>query len=258
MEPKKIGEFIAQQRKEKQMTQKQLGEILGISDKTVSKWETGHGLPDISMIMPLCNILDISVNELLSGEHLTQDTYPEKAEENIMNLMKDSEEQKKRNIKDIIISIVLLAGFVVFFISLQLSSITSILDNLIHFIDMVAFGQIVFILVFSLYFTGHLKDFGNAFVFLLHKAANPQKLEDAIDAISLAEKILLSGGVFCSLYSIIYTAFLFVDTNGSASDSAWDIVLINMAVSLYPIFYGIIGVMILIIVKGKLVKKLKN
>ena len=105
MEQKKIGSFIAQQRKEKQMTQKQLGEALGVSDKTVSKWECGNGLPDISIIMPLCNLLEINVNELLSGESLTQEEYPGKAEENIMNLIKDSEETKKRNIKDIIIGI---------------------------------------------------------------------------------------------------------------------------------------------------------
>ena len=95
MEHKKIGKFIAQQRKDKQMTQKQLGEALGISDKTVLKWECGNGLPDISMIMPLCQLLGINVNELLSGEHLTQDTYNGKAEENMMDLIKDNEKHKK-------------------------------------------------------------------------------------------------------------------------------------------------------------------
>ncbi len=60
MEQKKIGEFIAAQRKEKQMTQKQLGEALGISDKAISKWECGKGLPDISIMMPLCELLEIN------------------------------------------------------------------------------------------------------------------------------------------------------------------------------------------------------
>lgn len=59
MEQKKIGEFIAAQRKEKQMTQKQLGEALGISDKAISKWECGKGLPDISIMMPLCELLEL-------------------------------------------------------------------------------------------------------------------------------------------------------------------------------------------------------
>lgn len=61
------------------MTQKQLGEALGISDKTISKWECGNGLPDISIIMPLCSLLEINVNELLSGENLTQEEYPGRA-----------------------------------------------------------------------------------------------------------------------------------------------------------------------------------
>ncbi len=254
MEQKKIGGFIAQQRKEKQLTQKQLGEALGISDKTVSKWETGHGLPDISMIMPLCGILDINVNELLSGEHLTQDTYPEKAEENIMNLMKDSEEQKRRSVKDIIVSIIWVAGFAIFFLSLQLSSAVSIIDNIIHLIDIVSLGQIVFILVFSLYFAGHLKDFGNAFVFLLRRTDNIQKLENAINAISLAEKALFASGIFCSIYSIIYASFMEV----SANDVNLRNFIVDIAVSLYPAFYGIAGIMFLVIIKGRLTKKLKN
>lgn len=253
MEQEKIGKFIAQQRKEKQLTQKQLGEALGISDKTVSKWETEHGLPDISMIMPLCEILDINVNELLSGEHLTQDTYNEKAEENIMNLMKDSEEQKRRNVKDIIASIVLIVGSVGFFLSLQLASTTSIIDNIIHFIDIVAFGQIVFLLIFSLYFSGYLRAFGHAFV-LLHKSNSQQKLEDAVDAVSLAEKILVVSGVFCSIHSIIYGIFLEVNTENFVLIS----LIVDIAVALYPILYAIIGVIILVIVNGRLMKKLKN
>lgn len=81
MEQEKIGEFIAAQRKEKKMTQKQLGEALGVSDKAVSKWECGKGLPDISTMVSLCELLEINVNELLSGEDLAEDAYSRKAEE---------------------------------------------------------------------------------------------------------------------------------------------------------------------------------
>ena len=81
MEQEKIGEFIAAQRKEKKMTQKQLGEALGVSDKAVSKWECGRGLPDISTMVSLCELLEINVNELLSGEDLAEDAYSRKAEE---------------------------------------------------------------------------------------------------------------------------------------------------------------------------------
>ena len=65
-----IGKFIATSRKAKGLTQKQLADILSISDKTVSKWERGSGLPEVSLMLPLCKALGINVNELLSGERL--------------------------------------------------------------------------------------------------------------------------------------------------------------------------------------------
>lgn len=75
MNQEKIGSFIAQCRKEKNLTQSQLAEKLNMSDKSVSKWETGKGMPDSSIMIELCNYLDISANELLSGEHLREDQY---------------------------------------------------------------------------------------------------------------------------------------------------------------------------------------
>lgn len=89
----KIGQFIAKMRKEKKYTQRQLGDILGISDKTVSKWETGNGLPDVSLMMPLCEALNISVNELLSGDKIVDSNYRDKAEENMLNLLKEQYRQ---------------------------------------------------------------------------------------------------------------------------------------------------------------------
>ncbi len=71
MDAKKTGQFIQTRRKEKQLTQKQLADILGISDKTVSKWETGRGIPNVTFVSQLCEILGISVNEFLSGETLS-------------------------------------------------------------------------------------------------------------------------------------------------------------------------------------------
>ena len=64
MDQAKIGKFIADERKKKNYTQRQLSDILGISDKTVSKWECGNGFPDVSLLLPLCNELNITVNEL--------------------------------------------------------------------------------------------------------------------------------------------------------------------------------------------------
>ncbi len=88
MDQIKIGNFISNKRKNKNLTQRQLADMLNISDKTVSKWETGKGLPDVTLMIPLCNILGISVNELLLGEHIIENDYKSIAEQNLVNLLK--------------------------------------------------------------------------------------------------------------------------------------------------------------------------
>lgn len=70
MNQDKIGKFIAERRKEKNMTQEQLAEKMGVTDKTISRWENGKTMPDYSLLKDLCNELDISVNEFLSGEKI--------------------------------------------------------------------------------------------------------------------------------------------------------------------------------------------
>ena len=79
MDQIKIGKFIANCRKEKNMTQRQLADILEISDKTISKWECGKGLPEVQFMIPLCDLLGINVNKLLSGEKLSADEYQKRA-----------------------------------------------------------------------------------------------------------------------------------------------------------------------------------
>lgn len=86
MDQEKIGGFISTLRKEQGMTQQQLADAIGVSNKTISKWECGKGMPELALIVPLCHILQISINEFLSGEHLLEKGYTEKAEVNMMNL----------------------------------------------------------------------------------------------------------------------------------------------------------------------------
>ena len=112
MDQIKIGAFIAALRKEQGLTQRQLAEELNISDKTVSKWETGKGLPEVSLMLPLCERLGISVNELLSGERLEQENYEQKAEENMLNLMIDN---KKKELKHLKIQCAILTLFTIVF-----------------------------------------------------------------------------------------------------------------------------------------------
>ncbi len=103
MDQLKIGKFIAQMRKEKGLTQRAIAEKLLISDKTVSKWECGDGLPEVSLMMPLCELLGITVNELLSGKRLSTSEYQQNAEENILKLIKEKNEAKFRLILEVIV-----------------------------------------------------------------------------------------------------------------------------------------------------------
>lgn len=95
MDQLKIGKFIAACRKEKGYTQASLAEKLGITDRAVSKWENGKSLPDSSIMLELCEILSINVNELLKGEHIDMDEYGKASEEIIVGLQKRVEDKSR-------------------------------------------------------------------------------------------------------------------------------------------------------------------
>ena len=106
MDQVKNGKFISDERKAKGYTQKQLSELLGISDKTISKWECGNGFPEASLLLPLCNELEITVNELLTGERISQQNYKKKAEENMVNMIREKEENKQKILLTTIIGVI--------------------------------------------------------------------------------------------------------------------------------------------------------
>ena len=91
----KIGKYIASKRKSLGMTQKQLAEKLGMSDKSVSKWERGVCLPDVSVYKELCSILGISLNEFLAGEDIAQENIIQKSETNIIEVIRDNINKQK-------------------------------------------------------------------------------------------------------------------------------------------------------------------
>ena len=99
MNQEKIGKFIASCRKKQKLTQEQLAEKLGITYKAVSKWETGKGLPDASIMKDLCNNLKITVNELLSGELINKEDYNKRAEEYMLEIYRQKEEGDRRLLK---------------------------------------------------------------------------------------------------------------------------------------------------------------
>ena len=95
MDQLKIGKFIAECRKQKNLTQMQLAEKLGITDKAVSKWERGIAMPDTSIMLELCDILGISVNELLSGEKISMENSNQKNEQLLLDMAKEIERKNK-------------------------------------------------------------------------------------------------------------------------------------------------------------------
>lgn len=108
----KIGKYIAAKRKALGLTQKQLAEKLNMSDKSVSKWETGICLPDVTVYLELCKILGISINEFLAGEDIIEENIEQKSEENILKITKDNKTKQKYLKKIIRLLIVMLVVFI--------------------------------------------------------------------------------------------------------------------------------------------------
>lgn len=251
MEQEKIGEFIAAQRKEKGMTQKQLGDALKISDKTVSKWECGKGLPDISIIMPLCELLNISVNELLSGEHLTEDSYPEKAEENIIQLIQETENQKRDSTRRYYFrTAAWILGNLLILLALIMTSASQKNFPIFFYFDFTVLGTTLCNMFLTLFFSGYTKAFRKAFSFLCNRPESQKELKDAIAAVSLAVKSLIIGGTFWTIFFAIYLLWL---SDTFADDSY--MFMANLAITLLPILYGFFGTMILLPIKARLEKQ---
>jgi len=99
MDQVKIGKFISECRKKNNLTQMQLAEKLNITDRAISKWETGRAMPDSGIMLDLCNELKITVNELLSGEMIEMKDYEKKSEELLLEMQKQKEEADKRMLK---------------------------------------------------------------------------------------------------------------------------------------------------------------
>lgn len=112
MDQIQIGKFIAKTRRLQNLTQRQLADALSVSDKTVSKWECGKGLPEVSLMLPLCELLHITVNDLLSGETVSAPDYQKRAEQNLMDLIQENAENKKRMVLSVICGLITIIAVV--------------------------------------------------------------------------------------------------------------------------------------------------
>ena len=135
MDQIKIGKFIADCRKKQKLTQLQLAERLNITDRAVSKWETGRAMPDSSIMLELCEVLRISVNDLLCGEVVTMENYDKKMEKNLVELTKQKEESDKR-----LLLLEIIMGVICIAVMLALCGVAS-------FVEMEEWLRIVLILI---------------------------------------------------------------------------------------------------------------
>ena len=140
MNQEKIGKFIAKCRKDKKMTQSDLAEKLGVTDKSIGNWENGRNMPDLSLFKPLCDELGITINELLSGERLKNEEYQERFEENIINTI-DYSTKKINVIRNNLGLVLLILGILISFTAMTMfasesswGSIYSVLGAIISLI----------------------------------------------------------------------------------------------------------------------------
>ena len=254
MDQEKIGKFISELRKEKELTQSQLAECIGVSSKTVSKWECGRGMPEISTFPVLCETLGISVNELLSGERITSESYTEHAEENMVTLLKDSRAyNKKRSVIAAAVPVITLTALTLYLLGSwgqeRYFNFTDIPSALFIFIV-----TTVFLLTSGCY--GDLwRSFGLAAGFGAPSAA---ELNNSLTAVRLAGKTLLFSGVFLALISVmicfyseelIYDAFIGDDPM---------FFFLNIEVALIPVFYGMAGYLLSLPIRARLEKRINR
>ncbi len=148
MDQVKIGKFIAECRKKNNLTQMQLAEKLNITDRAISKWETGKAMPDSSIMLDLCDELKISVNELLSGEVIEMNNYNENLEKNLLKLVKEKEESDKRLLTlEIVIGIISVAALLGLMAVACFAQMEDYIRLLIIIPSVIAFLAIAFVML---------------------------------------------------------------------------------------------------------------
>lgn len=231
MDQKKIGQFIAQRRKERDMTQKQLADAIGVSDKTISKWETGNGLPDLTLLNVLCRELEINVNELLSGEKLPPETYSEKAEENIMHLLEENQKTKKSMWIQVLFGVFLLL-FGVFFLVASSYGVEGITILLPSFLDL---PSLIMLVLFT------------AAVTLLAGPVGKRGL------VSIIRKSLLPVGFTVTLFQVM-TVLLNADVLEYGIVNS-HLLVICLDIALIPMFYASIGYLIFWVLEERMSRR---
>lgn len=206
MDQIKIGKFIADMRKKQGLTQKQLAELLNVTDKTISKWETGYRLPDALLLQELSSVLKVDINELLAGEEfltkeISSEEYMKKSENNILGLVNELNEidknSRSKNIGMLVGFLLTSLAFIYLVaVSLRMGRITDIFD----------FPTLLYLLGLKfaiLSICGWTHDYLNAWKALFPKRELSRKeVELAIHAVDYAGTLTLTLGCLIALLSL--------------------------------------------------------
>ena len=246
MDQEKIGVFISSLRKEQGMTQQQLADAIGVSNKTISKWECGKGMPELALIVPLCHILQISVNEFLSGEHLMENSYTERAETNMINLLQETENSKKKSRSSLS---ALWVTIIIFFLVVLYVVITNMGISMNMLLgDIPTLLSMLLATALFLIGTNLGRPFLNSFRFVLGKQriATKEQLFQAKSAIKLAGTTFLGMGFLESCIG-----FMAIQPIGEGTLHLTELST-SISIALNGILYGLIGFLLSLPIQVKL------
>ena len=263
MDLKKIGAFISNARKEKGLTQKQLAAEIGVSDKAISRWETGRGMPDTGIMQNLCRILDINVNELLSGEYLSVEAYSGKAEDNMVKLIEDNEQVKKRNKENTVGTMIGIVMLLLFLIGVILFG----RGQIGWFVDVPSFLAVTGAWLIIVGISGQFSDFFRGVSIAFHSGRvseknNPEKNNPGQDnseknyskqdiseqaqcseyAVDFGIKAMIFSGAVSSIIGIVLSLGMLGDPSRLGP---------TLAVAILTAFYAAIFGLIFMVVKGR-------
>ncbi len=249
----KNGEFISTVRNEHNMTQKDLAEKLGVSNKTVSKWENGHSFPDVDLLLPLCKELNITVTDLLNGERVEEKDIRDKAESVMIEMLEDTKEKSENRLIGLAKGLARIFGWIAVPLLLAVVSPMGIKQTIFAFFDIVSLLVEILFPVVVLLVSGKRKDFINGFAILWKSSDrvrwSESEIQGAVDAFWLVEFTLIAGGVFDML-------FQFVEIVWSVNQYSPEILLPNIAVSMQSLLYGLYMCIIFESIRIRLKKKI--
>ncbi len=228
IEQEKSGKYIAEKRKQLGMTQKDLAERIGLTDKAVSKWERGKSMPDNAILDEVCEALNISFNEYLSGEDIAEEHYADKAEHNMKELMVENNKESKG--RKLAVGVMIIS---VLFIIVGVYGMVLIPGGrIMGFVDIPSFTLLVGLVIILMIVSGYLGDFIQALQILFKKKEYTDlHLGKGISSLKLMIILNVFVGLFLTVSQCIFLLYGLNEKSGVAG---------MMPLLLLPLWYGLL------------------